>query len=76
MTAQEVRQKIKLAAESETQRRGENIWCRKGSINEAGWRTGGGSHLRDGPLIIHGALSTPIEGENHYCEPESSSSLF
>lgn len=25
-----------------------------------------------GPLIIHGALSTPIEGENHSCEPESS----
>lgn len=32
---------------------------------------GGASHLRDGPLIIHGAISTPIEGENHHCEPES-----
>lgn len=28
--------------------------------------------LRDRPLIIHGALSTPIEGENRSCEPESS----
>lgn len=35
-------------------------------------RTRGGGHLRDRPLIIHGALSTPIEGENHSCESESS----
>lgn len=33
---------------------------------------GGASHLRDRPLIIHGALSTTTtEGENHYSEPES-----
>lgn len=29
----------------------------------------GGLLLRDRPLIIHGALSTPIEGENRSCEP-------
>lgn len=32
---------------------------------------GGASHLRDRRLIIHGALSTTTEGENHYSEPES-----
>lgn len=32
---------------------------------------GGASHLRDRPLIIHRALSTTTEGENHYSEPES-----
>lgn len=34
-------------------------------------RKGGRWLLRDSPLIIHGALSTPIEGENRSCEPES-----
>lgn len=29
----------------------------------------GGLLLRDRPLIIHGALSTPTEGENRSCEP-------
>lgn len=33
---------------------------------------GGGGVHRDRPLIIHRVLSTPIEGENCSCEPESS----
>lgn len=66
-----------MAAENETiQSRGdgweESIWCcKKGGIKQSSMEDGAASHLRDRPLIIHGDLSTPIEGENHYCEPES-----
>lgn len=54
--------------EEEVSRGGERSGTSRG--DEVG---GGGcstSEIR--PLIIHGALSTPIEGENHSCEPESS----
>lgn len=76
MPEEVIRQKIKLAAESEMTRRGnswkENIWwCRKGRIKQSSMEDGGASHLRERPLIIHGAISSPIEGENHHCENES-----
>lgn len=53
----------------ERQRRKEREKGKKRTVTwteRGGW---GGLLLRDRPLIIHGALSTPIEGENRSCEP-------
>lgn len=55
-----------------TQRRMEEKEERKHSDTGRRRTIGGRLLLRERPLIIHRALSTPIEGENRSCEPESS----
>lgn len=58
---------MKTEAKGEGREGGE----REHSVMRRKRRKGGRWLLRDSPLIIHGALSTPIEGENRSCEPES-----
>lgn len=53
----------------ECQRRKEREKGKKENSDVNRKRRMGGLLLRDRPLIIHGALSTPIEGENRSCEP-------
>lgn len=53
----------------ERQRRKEREKGKKENSDVNRKRRMGGLLLRDRPLIIHGALSTPIEGENRSCEP-------